>query len=370
VDRLAGINHNQVFSLASERVGFADAVPGAIVSHPFMFPGVPRTSEEIGRLKLEMAAHRNRLRHLVSDDNRAAAVTAAFNENDFDSRALFDDIQRLVTRYQDGATRVYAAGEPVVRGYGYYYMPIFTAIFITCVAVMAAILFLTLGYSTGWWTPLLTGSLSAIWGLGFVGMMHYDFDPVMLVIPFILTARDISHGIQWQGRYFDEVTRPRDKHAALVATTGHMFPPGLLSILADIAGVVFISFGGIPALHRIALAGAVWLAGSLTMVFIFQPILMSFMAMPRPRVVGRRWAAVKRHGQELIDRLALFAATPGIGRDLLLAGALVVIVWGIASGLRQRVGYQQPGTPLYPSRARINQDIASISDIFPLIRPG
>ena len=46
-----------------------------------------------------------------------------------------------------------------------------------------------------------------IWGLGFVSLMGYNFDPVMLVIPFILTARDLSHGIQWQGRYYNELDR-------------------------------------------------------------------------------------------------------------------------------------------------------------------
>jgi hypothetical protein len=32
-------------------------------------------------------------------------------------------------------------------------------------------------------------------GLGFVGLMGYDFAPLMLVVPFILTARDMSHAI-------------------------------------------------------------------------------------------------------------------------------------------------------------------------------
>ena len=57
-----------------------------------------------------------------------------------------------------------------------------------------------------------------------------------------------------------------------------MLPPGLLSILADIAGIVFISFGGIPVAAARGFGGAVWLAGSLTMVFIFQPIMMSYPA--------------------------------------------------------------------------------------------
>ena len=66
-----------------------------------------------------------------------------------------------------------------------------------------------------------------------------------------------------------------------------MLPPGLLSIIADIAGIIFISFGGIPVLKEIGFGGAVWLAASLTMVFVFQPIFMSYL--PRPTIRERRW---------------------------------------------------------------------------------
>ncbi len=47
----------------------------------------------------------------------------------------------------------------------------------------AVILYLSLGQRSSWWAPILTGSFSAIWGLGFMSLMGYNFDPVMLVIP-------------------------------------------------------------------------------------------------------------------------------------------------------------------------------------------
>ena len=38
VNILPGVDHNEVFSLASYRVAFAKAVPGALVSTNFMYP--------------------------------------------------------------------------------------------------------------------------------------------------------------------------------------------------------------------------------------------------------------------------------------------------------------------------------------------
>ena len=196
-------------------------------------------------------------------------------------------------------------------------------LFLIAVGVMILILWATGGQRSRWWAPIVTGTLSAVWGLGFVGVMGYDFDPVMLVIPFILTARDMSHGIQWQGRYHDELDRLGDKFAACAATTDFMLPPGLLSILADISGIVFISFGGIPVLQHIALAGTVWLAGSLTMVFIFQPILMSYLPIPEVKH-QRAKSAVSQLLQGVYDFLEWFVhvpTRPGTLRKVLLWGS-------------------------------------------------
>jgi uncharacterized protein len=238
VNILPGVDHNQVFSLASYRVAFTRALPGALISTCFMYPTVPATRQELDQLKQNVAAHHEPVAGLITYDNKGALVRASFNERGLDYKALLDGIQSIISRYSDDNTVIYVAGQPVVSGWGYYYLPRITVIFLVSIALMLFILYLSLGQRSSWWAPILTGSFSAIWGLGFVSLMRYTFDPVMLVIPFILTARDLSHGIQWQGRYYDELDRLDDKLLACATTTDVMLPPGLLSILADIAGML------------------------------------------------------------------------------------------------------------------------------------
>ena len=182
-----------------------------------------------------------------------------------------------------------------------------------------------------------------------------------------MTARDLSHGIQWQGRYYDELDRLDDKLLACATTTDVMLPPGLLSIIADIAGIIFISFGGIPVLKEIGFGGAVWLAASLTMVFVFQPIFMSFL--PRPRfasAVGSSAVPTAVRASSALYQLAgPRSRYAGATRALLLAGGAIFIVLGIVSGQRARIGYETPGTPLYKPNSKVNQDIAEIGKFFP-----
>lgn len=373
VNRLPGVDHQQVFSLASPRVSYAEAVPGGLDVKPFMFPYVPQTRAGIDELKRHVLVQRSKIGHLVSADNKSASVVATFTEQYLDYRSLFTGVREIVNKYQDANDSIVVGGEPIVRGYGYHYERMVVAILLIALALMVTVLYLTLGNRTTWWAPLVTGSLSALWGLGFVGHMGYAFDPVMLVIPFVLTARDFSHGIQWQGRYYDEIQRlGGDKYGACLTTTAHMLPPGLLSILADIAGIIFIAFGGIPVLEHLAFGAAVWLAASVLMVFVFQPVLISYLPAPRlrhgPALAGGAgqpswWS--RKFGPS-VNRLIRLPVAPSMARAGLLWAAAGFMIWGVASGLDAKVGYSAPGTPLYRQGAKVNQDIRAISKKFPV----
>src|SRR6202158_566274 len=50
MDALPGVNHEEVFSLASFRVSYVQAQSGALITKPYMFPDVPKTPEEIAAL--------------------------------------------------------------------------------------------------------------------------------------------------------------------------------------------------------------------------------------------------------------------------------------------------------------------------------
>lgn len=366
VDKLPGVDHNQVLSLASYRVSYAEASPGSLLIKPFMFPEIPKTPDGIEALKRTVMANRSSISHLVSADLKSAEVVASFNELGLDYKSLFYQVQAIVSKYQDANNAIFVAGEPIIRGYGYYYEPVVTILFLLAVGVMILILWATGGQRSRWWAPIVTGALSAIWGLGFVGIMGYDFDPVMLVIPFILTARDMSHGIQWQGRYHDELDRLGDKYAACAATTDFMLPPGFLSIMADISGIIFISFGGIPVLQHIALAGTVWLAGSLTMVFIFQPILMSYLPIPEMKRKRVRAESASAPGTGWFNWLVHVPTRAGTLRTALLIGSGLFLVYGIVSGLDSKIGYSTAGTPLYKANSKVNRDIGEVGQKFPL----
>jgi uncharacterized protein len=365
-DKLPGVNHNEVYSLASYRLLYARAVPGALISSPFMFPDVPKTQAALDDLRNVVNSHREQIAGFVTPDSRGAMVLASFNDRALDYQTIFDGVQRIIDANSDSNTVIYASGAVMFAAWGYHYLPRLMLIFVSSIALMVLLLFLSLGRRTGWWVPVLTGLGSAVWGLGLVSLLRFNFDPIMLVIPLILTARDLGHGIQWQGRYYDELDRSEDKVLAIAATTDAMIGPGLAVILANIAGIIFIVAGDIPVLRQIGIGGALWLAASLPMVFIFQPIIISFL--PRPRV-REGWGRAADSFRRLYRAPATWAqrlpVTAGTSRTAVIALGLLLMVVGLASMSMTRTGYQVAGTPIYRQDAKVNRDTAEISRFIP-----
>ena len=81
--------------------------------------------------------------------------------------------------------------------------------------------------------PAFSGTLSAIWGLGFGALFGMNLDPLVLVIPLLITARAHSHSVQSMERYHEEYHRLQDKDAAIVKSYTEIYAPAMVSLLAD-----------------------------------------------------------------------------------------------------------------------------------------
>ncbi|HKD68416.1 MAG TPA: MMPL family transporter [Candidatus Binataceae bacterium] len=362
------VNHNEVFSIASYLTYYVKASPGTVEYRCYMYPDVPQKQADIDALRETIDAHKEQLRGLIAPDFKSAAVVASFNETGpaQNYSELFNNIQAIVKKYQDANHIIYVTGQPVVRGYGYYYFPVILAMLVVSIATMVVVLYLSLGNFRSWWVPLVTGSCSALWGLGFVGLRGYNFDPLMLVVPLLLTARDMSHGVQWQKRYYYVLGEVRDHVEACVATTNYMLPAGLLAIAADVSGIFFISFSGIRVLDHMARGGTAWLLASLLMVFVFQPILMSYLPVAEREGSQALPGGIGTRLRDLADTISRFGVEPGPARIALLVGAAIFLAAGLFSGMKAQVGYRQAGTPLYRANAKVNRDIHKIIQNFPV----
>src|SRR5262249_59356394 len=124
-------------------------------------------------------------------------------------------------------------------------------------AAVAAIFFLLWASFRRWHgvlIPMIAAFVTVIWGTGFTGWVGIQFDPLVLVIPMLITARAVSHTVQMAERFFEDYERlypiygdrERAKLEAAAIAMGELIVPGTLGILTDVAGLLAVPASPIP----------------------------------------------------------------------------------------------------------------------------
>jgi Predicted exporters of the RND superfamily len=171
-----------------------------------MFPEPPSDANGIAKLKSKILGGDAILYKgiFVSDAGTSALVAGTLKE-EANYRKFFNFVRGLKSKYQKEYPnlQVRFIGQPLLMGWIYYYMPQMGKIFILTLALFLAILLISYRSVAGVTAPILCGVLSSIWGLGFIGIMGYNVDPLLIVIPFLIGARSFAHGIQITARYID-----------------------------------------------------------------------------------------------------------------------------------------------------------------------
>ena len=359
IEQTPGANHYQIFSIARQKVKDVRATAWGIEVQPVMWPNVPRSPDQIERLRDIVYANPTIVGRLVSEDGKAALITAAFHEERLDYAALFRRVQRAIDEAEDTNVRVFAAGEPILYGWIYHHLrSIALIIALTCLG-MLAILILYYRNLNGVMIPLLSAVITFVWGTGFTALMGYNFEPLILVVPFLIAARTISHSIQFRERFFEELERYGDKEKAAIESAAGLIMPGSISILTDAIGLTVLLVAPMPILTKLAIAGSFWVLSNLVTVVILDPILCCYFPTPRqvPKGGEGHWLEAP------LRAVARFCVGPA-GRIISIAGFLVVIVWSLYWYQFLTVGDSRPGSPLLWPDAPYNQSVRHVNEKF------
>ncbi len=369
VDSLPGVNHNLVRSLTHRTVRKTWLTEmGNMNSQAYYDPLYPDMSEEkLAQLRLDVMANPTVYGLLVSPDLKSALIRGTFNEGQLDYVEIFRQLGQLKVEVEqvrggDAAppVHIYATGQPVLMGWVYSYLGQIMQIFFLTLAILLALLvayFRTRGY--GILLPLIGVLVSATWGLGIVSLLGYNLDPLTLVIPFLITARAMSHGIQLVERYYVEAHHAKDNHDAARRTFETLFRPGTLGIVSDAVGLLLISLGSSPINVKLGIYASIWAGTVVITVLMTVPLVLSLL--PLSKVSGDAADAAQ---QGIFAALARFVTSRGGSLAVLLL-ALLVYVGGGALSSRVQIGESEPGSPiLYPDHD-YNVSSKNINSNFP-----
>ena len=360
VDNLPGVNHNLVSSVThrnSRHIWLTEV--GSINSVPYFDSTYGEYSdEELAEMQANIAANPRVYGPLVSPDFKMALVKAQLIEGQLDYEKTFKQLQQIRAEEARPGIKIHATGQPVLVGWAYTYMDQILQIFIFTIVIMLALLIFHFRKAYGVLIPLCGVLISTIWGLGIISLLGYNLDPLGLVIPFLIAARAMSHGVQLVERYYAEVQECGDGPTAAKATFDSLFRPGTLGVVSDAVGLLLIAVGSIPLNTQLGIYASMWASTVVLTVLIGVPVLLSILPTPKNPEIKE---TVLRHIGGASSRIV---TKPGAARTLLLIGAAMVAL-GLVSASKVQVGDSEPGSPiLYPDHD-YNISSRTVNERFP-----
>ncbi|MBM4389199.1 MAG: MMPL family transporter, partial [Deltaproteobacteria bacterium] len=324
---------------------------------PIMWPHLPENEEDIKKLVRTVNTVPKVLGSLISLDRKAALIVAGFFEEKMDTKDVYQRLNALIESESDENTSVHAIGRPVLLGYILSKYSQLIYLFIGTIAAIILVLFVYFRDFRGVFVPVATALVSAVWGVGMLGFMGYNFDPLIIVAPFVISARALSHSVQLIERFLEEYAAHKDRKKAAVNTFTGLFEPGIVSIVTDAAGVFVVILTPIPLMEKLAVMGGFWVMSIIVSDMILNPIILSLL--PAPVIAGEK---KEDFMDRSLNRLALWST--GKGKWAIIGVSLVIFIVGYIFASRLVVGDMHPGTPMLWPGSKYNLDTARIGEKF------
>jgi hypothetical protein len=363
LQKVSAVNPFQIVSLASKKLKEVRASSSGIETLPLMWPDVPQT--ESGLTELKEKVLRNSLVYgpYVSEDLSSTLITVDFIDRLLDYDQAFMQINALIDAAEQPGIKIRVVGNPMLYGMVSHYLPETLNLVLIAFLVVLALLFILTRTWRGTILPIISGVVSASWALGVSKLLGIHFDPLVIVIAMLITARAISHSVQIIIRYNEEVelieSGSENPEFAVLTTLRELLRPGMLGIATDAGCVAVVALSPIPLLQKLAVLAVVWVSTVAISSIILTPVLLSWIKHPKgyAHPVNVSW---------LIHRVLdlCYKIVVSKARYVVVVWTLVVFLVCGYFATFIKVGDANPGSPILWPESDYNRDAAAINGNF------
>jgi predicted RND superfamily exporter protein len=370
---IQGIDRYKILSLAESEMKDLKITAWGMESSPLMWPDIPQTEEEMKRFKNAIWANPRYYGSFVSKDGKKSLILADFFEEALDYSIIHNELNRIRSDVEDSNHILSIVGNPMHLGAVRQMVGNVNYILIATALVIPILLYLAY---RSFWAMLIVpsaGIISGIWGIGFMSMMGYNLDPLIFVMPFLISLMAFRHSHQLYNRFYEEYLSHGDKLKGARTVIENMFLPGLTSVVTDAFGIAIIAIVPIPLLRNVAVACAFWSIITVFIGLILTPILLCYIPLSlgfMKHIEKERNREQERRGfaNHFADWLGPWIVGKR-GRYTVIGVVIVILAFSFYWSQRLIVGDAQVGSNLlYPS-SRYNRDSERINKTHPLINP-
>lgn len=372
LQRIPGADPYKIRSIACSKMKDFQFSSGTMSITPLMFPDIPADDQEMQELMDKVYSNPRYYGQYVSYDSMKTLLMVDFFEGEeLNYREIFRLFSEIRETIEDDNHILSIAGEPMHMGYIYHHSKHVLLLILASLCAIALMLFLYYRSIRAVVIPLLAIVMSAIWGIGIMSLLNYNLDPLILVLPFLLSLMTLPHCLQNISRFLEEYAKHRHTRQAAINTIENMFMPGVTGVVTDALGIALVGIATIPVLVNISVVSVFWcIVTIIVLSLIMTPLLLSFIPETErvKKLFDTQW---ERHSRDYRVRIlsAVGNWIPRRGKWYVLVCAVVIVGVGMNYARQLRVGDFLPGSSILWPFHRYNLDAFRITFSIPLLNP-
>jgi predicted RND superfamily exporter protein len=365
---IPAVDRAQVQSLFTPNVRYVEVIEDGFVGGNVIPPDFAPTPENFTRVRSNIVKS-GRLGQLVANDFTGAIVSAQLLEIDPATGAKIDyprvadaleSIRKRVESGSSGAIKVHIIGFAKIIGDVNDGARGVLSLFAISIVVTALLVWLYAGRWALAAAPIVCSLIAVVWQLGALTLLGFGVDPFSILVPFLIFAIGVSHGVQKICTFRHEAFRGFDGPAAARSAFRQLVVPGIVALLTDTVGFITMLVIKIPAIQELAITASLGVSVIVITNFFLLPLLLSYLHLPPSYA---RWVA-HRH-----DKFNAFWER--LAHEMKPIPSLVIMVscfalggWAFWKSGEVRIGDTQVGVPeLWPD-SRYNHDSRVITAKF------
>ncbi len=280
---IPGVDRTQVRSLFTPNVRFTEVVEDGIAGGNVVPADFNFTSENIEQVRKNILKS-DIVGRLVANDFSGAIVSAQlleFNPNTgehLDYLSVAQQLEEIRTTHTSKNIDIHIIGFAKVIGDITEGATRVVLFFLVAFIITALLVYVYTQSFKLTAIPLACSLVAVVWQLGLLTLLGFGLDPMSILVPFLVFAIGVSHGVQMVSAVRAEVFFGADSLDAARASFRRLLIPGGIALASDTIGFITILLIEIRMIQEMAITASLGVAVIIFTNLFLIPVLLSYVS--------------------------------------------------------------------------------------------
>ncbi|MCP4693619.1 MAG: MMPL family transporter, partial [Desulfobacterales bacterium] len=208
--------------------------------------------------------------------------------------------------------------------------------------------------------PIICSIVAVIWQLGLLTALGFGLDPMSILVPFLVFAIGVSHGMQMINAAGNLIAGGESPIVAARAGFHGLLIPGTIALVSDTVGFLTLLLIKIGVIQELAITASIGVAVIILTNLFLLPLVLSYLKFDKG--FNRRMGISEKYENRLWEKISGITL-PRAGAMVIFA-AIVLFVFGFIFARQMKIGDLHAGASVLHDDSRYNLDNAQITKRF------